>query len=229
MVRARSCLLLSAVLLSACESALPNLPQGKAAYAAFPAPQGDLAIRNYAIGPLDTIAITVFQEPDLTLKDVQVDAAGNVLLPLIGDVRAAGLTSTQLAQEIGLRLRRGYLSSPQVSVIIQESVSQKVTVEGSVTDPGVYEIKGRTTLLDALAMAKGPSRVARLREVIVFREIAGKQSGAMFDVSAIRRGDMENPEILGNDTVVVGLSHIKAAWRDILTASPLVAAFRPFG
>lgn len=206
----------------------PKLPEGTASYQTFPVPRGDDTLRSYRIGPQDVIAITVFQEPDLTLKDVEVDAAGNILLPLIGSVRAAGMTSTDLAEEIAKRLNGRFLRDPQVSVLVQSSVSQKVTVEGSVNEAGVYEIKGRTTLIDALAMAKGPSRVAALGNVVIFRVINGQRMGALFNVTHIRRGEADDPEILGNDTIVVGLSGIKAAWRDVLTAAPLVSAFRPF-
>ena len=206
---------------------MPNLPHGPAAYTALPTPltQSD---RDYHIGPLDTIAVTVFQETDLSAKDIQVDASGNVLLPLIGTVNVKGRTTEQLSADIARLLGQKYLQNPQVSVLVQSSASQKVTVEGSVTEPGVYEIRGRTTLVDALAMAKGPTRVARLTEVVVFREAGDKRMGAVFDLSKIRRGEALDPEILGRDTVVVGLSNVKAAWRDVLTASPLLQVLRPF-
>ncbi len=205
----------------------PDLPVGAQAYAIIPAPVPDGAVRNYRIGPLDTIAINVFQEPDLSVKDVSVDAGGNVILPLIGEIRAGGHTSSEFGRLVADRLRGAYLKDPQVSIIVQDSASQKVTVEGSVTEPGVYSIKGRTTLLDALAMAKGTSRVAALDQVVVFRDINGQRMGALFDVKKIQRGETADPEILGNDSVVVGLSFVKAAWRDVLTAAPLVIAFRP--
>ena len=220
-------LLATAPLIAGCVNK-PGLPDGAQSYQSFPPPRTDDTLRSYKIGPQDVIAITVFQEPDLTLKDVEVDAAGNVLLPLIGTVRAAGMTSSDLAEEIARRLNGRFLKDPQVSVIVQSSVSQKVTVEGSVNEAGVYEIKGRTTLIDALAMAKGPSRVAALSDVVIFRVINGQRMGALFNVTHIRRGEAEDPEVMGNDTIVVGLSGIKAAWRDILTAAPLVTAFRPF-
>lgn len=206
----------------------PNLPSGPAAYTNFPAPNEDQGLRNYRIGPLDTLNITVFQEPDLTLKEVQVDAGGNLLLPLIGSVRAAGMTSGELSGEIAQRLESRFLENPQVSVIVASSVSQKVIVEGSVNEAGVYEIKGRTTLLEALAMAKGTNRVAALSEVVVFRNIKGERMGALFDVGKIRRGEADDPEILGNDTVVVGFSYLKGAWRDFLTTAPIIGAFSNF-
>ncbi|MDH7637278.1 polysaccharide biosynthesis/export family protein [Sphingomonas oryzagri] len=202
-----------------------TLPSGSAAYNTFPPPNTEHSTDNYKIGPLDTIAVTVFQEPDLTSAAIQVDAAGNVLLPLIGQVSAEDKTSTELAAEISSKLSTRYLTNPQVSVIVTDSVSQHVTVNGSVTEPGVYAIKGRTTLLDALAMAKGTSRVAALDQVAVFRMVNGQRIGGLFDVSKINRGLAPDPEIKGSDTIVVGLSNVKAAWRDVLTAAPLLTAF----
>ncbi len=169
--------------------------------------------------------MNVFQEADLSTAAVQVDASGRVLLPLIGQMDADGKTSTELASQIADKLRAKYLTDPQVSVIVSDSVSQHVTLNGAVTEPGVYAIKGRTTLLDALAMAKGTSRVAALDQVAVFRIVNGKRVGGLFNVSKINRGEAPDPEILGEDTIVVGLSNVKAAWRDILTAAPLLTTF----
>ncbi len=89
------------LLLGACAQSLPDLPQGTQAYANFSSTP-DSAVRDYRIGAFDTIAVTVFQEPDLTAKDVQVDAAGMVLLPLIGSSTIpAASTWTSLAVRSG--------------------------------------------------------------------------------------------------------------------------------
>ncbi len=200
-------------------------PAGGEAYKQIPPPSAGHEADSYKIGPLDTLTVTVFQEPDLTSSGVQVDAAGNVLLPLIGQVTAENKTSTELASEIALKLGTRYLTHPQVSVIVTDAVSQRVTVTGSVAEPGVYAVKGRTTLLDALAMAKGTSRVAALDQVAVFREVNGQRIGGVFNVDKINSGLAPDPEIKGNDTIVVGLSNVKAAWRDVLTASSLISAF----
>ena len=210
--------------LAACTRPNPTIPVGAAAYAVMPPPAPGTVRREYRIGPLDTITITVFQEPDLSPANVVVDASGNVLLPLIGAVRAADLTSAELSQAIAAKLDR-FLVSPQVSVSVVNAVSQKVTVDGSVEQPGVYAIQGRTTLIDALAMARGTNRVAALDQVIVFREIDGRMAAARFNIKDIRMGLQVNPEILGSDTVVVGFSNVKGVYRDIVAASPLVASF----
>jgi len=204
-----------------------NLPTGAEAYTIIPPPSAATALREYRIQPPDKITVLVFREPDLSLADVEVDSAGKITLPLVGPILAAGKTTEELAGEISSQLGARYLAHPQVSVFVSSASSQRVVVEGSVVQPGIYDVRGRTTLLGALALAKGPSRVAALREVAVFRFVDGQRMAAKFDVPAIRRGEAPDPEILGNDTVVVGFSGLKATWRDILTASPIVAAFRP--
>jgi polysaccharide export outer membrane protein len=223
-------LLVCGVLLATCGCAdrLPRLVSGAEAYRAFPAPATDGRLPAYLIGPFDRIAVSVYQEDDLSVRDVQVDSAGDVVLPLVGRVHVAGQTSAAVGAEVAQALGGRYLVNPQVSVIVQESVSQKVTVEGSVLEPGVYAIQGRTTLLDAVAMAKGTSRVAALNNAVIFREIDGKRFGALFDLRRINTGQAPDPQILGNDTVVIGHSNIKAAWRDVLTAAPLVSAARVY-
>jgi len=206
-----------------------SLPRGAAAYQSLPASIDAGPQRDYRIGALDAIDVTVFQEPDLSTKATVVDASGKITLPLIGSITAAGKTASELSAEISDRLGESYLQHPQVSVVVSASVSQKVTVEGEVTEPGIYDVNGQTTLLQALAMAKGESKVAALNQVVVFRTIDGKRFGAVFDVASIRKGLAEDPQIRANDVVVVGLSHAKSIWREILTTAPLLNVFRPLG
>ena len=132
--------------------------------------------------------------------------------------------SNVVLKDIAAKLGR-YIVRPQVAVSVVNAVSQKVTVDGSVEQPGVYAIQGRTTLIDALAMARGTSRVAALEEVIVFREIDGRPAAARFNIKEIRMGRQPNTEILGNDTVVVGFSNIKGVYRDLVGSSALLSSF----
>ena len=208
--------------LAACSTV--NLPEGQAAYDLVPAANANAEPAEYRIGALDVLKITVFQEPDLSLESVPVDAAGNILFPLIGKVSAARKTTSELSDDIAARLATNFLVDPQVSTIVTEAVSQKVTVEGSVNKPGVFEIDGSTNLIQALALAEGPTRTARLGEVVVFRTIDNQVYGAKFDYGKIRRGEMPNPELLGGDTVVVGFSFAKGAFRDFLTVAPLLTS-----
>ena len=222
----KSCsIVIFGLVLTSCAGA-PRLPSGTSAYGVIPAALPDGEMRSYRIGPLDTISVTVFQEPDLSVRGLQVDAAGKVIVPLVGEIEAGGKTSTQLAQEIAQQFGR-FLERPQIAVTVQDSVSQKVTVEGGVIESGVYQIRGKTTLLDAIAMAKGLTRAAARDQVAIFRVTDRQRVGALFDIGKINHGEAPDPEILGSDVVVVGISNIKQAWLDVLQASPLIAAVRP--
>ena len=229
MVRARILVAASALALVLGGCAGSELPGGAAAYQAVPALNPDVPVKDYLIGPLDTISVYVFKDPDLSLKDVQVDASGNVLLPLAGRVQAAGKSAGEVSDEIAKRLGDRFLENPQVTVTVEVAVSQKVTVEGSVMQPGVYEIKGPTSLLEAIALAHGTTRTASLSQIAVFRVVNGQRVGGVFNLSSIRRGAASDPEIIGNDVVVVGFSFVKSGWRDLLTAVPFVSIFKPFG
>lgn len=220
MLRASICGLI-ALAVAACSST--NLPRGEAAYANFPPPSQDSNVNEYRIGPLDVLKITVFQEEDLSLEEVPVDASGDILLPLIGRVEAAGKTGTQLSTDIANRLGERYLVDPQVSIIVSVSASQNITVEGAVAKPGIFEIQGQSNLLQAMALAEGPTQTAKLGEVIVFRRKDDGLYAAQFNLSDIRTGKAENPEIVAGDIVVVGNSFAKALFRDFLQLSPLLA------
>ena len=180
---------------------------------------------DYRIGALDRLNITVFQIKDLTVEKMQVDAGGRILLPLIGSVMARGRTTTELSDEIATRLAGRYLQSPQVSVTVEEAVSQKVSVEGAVNEAGVFELKGRTSLLEAVARAKGAAKNANLHRVTIIRSVDGAPHAATFDLAAIGQGRARNPEVLGNDVVIVDGSKAKDLWHGIVEALPALYVF----
>ena len=205
-----------------------NLPRGAGAYQLIPLASASKPAQDYRIGPMDAIDITVLQEPDLSAKALQVDAFGSVNLPLIGDVAAAGKTASQLAAEIAAKYGQKYLERPQVAVVVSKPVPRRVVVQGEVAQPGIYEISGPTTLLSALSLAKGETEFASLNEVVVFRNINGQRMGAVFDVKAIRTGMAEDPEVLSNDTIVVGYSAARRTCKNIMNSMPILNIFRPF-
>lgn len=204
-----------------------DLPVGAAAYANVPPPGASLSLREYLIQPPDRLTVSVYREPDLSISDVEVDSAGKIAMPLLGSVVAAGKTTEALAADISAKLGARFLVHPEVTAYVSTAASQRVVVEGSVTQPGVYTLVGPTTLLGALALARGPTRVAALKEVAVFRQIDGQRVAAKFDIPAIRRGEAPDPEIIANDTVVVGFSGLKSAYRDVIQLSPIFSVFRP--
>ncbi len=187
-----------------------------------------LSPTEYRIGVGDKLDIRVFQVADLSFEELVVDTSGNIQLPLIGAVRGAGRTAREMSTDIAERLATQYLRHPQVTVTVKEAASQKITVDGAVAKPGVYEMRGSTSLLQAVAMAEGPTRVADLTKVAVFRSIDGRRSVAVFDLAAIRQGRASDPPVLGDDVIVVDTSRLSSALREVVGALPALSAFAYF-
>lgn len=182
---------------------------------------------NQKIGPLDTIEVKVFQVDELS-GEHQVDLNGFINMPLIGKIVAQGKTSEELGQHIADRLGKKYLRSPNVNVLMKTAAVKTITVDGSVGLPGVFPVQGSTSLLKAIALARGTSDGANPRRVIVFRTINGQRTAAAFDLTSIRRAEAPDPEIYGNDIVVVDGNTSKSAYREILGALPLVGLLNTF-
>jgi polysaccharide export outer membrane protein len=117
-------------------------------------PSATLADPNYILGPEDVIKIDVFDVPELS-KTVRVANDGQISLPLIGRVQAAGLTAEQLRQELAEKWGENYLQDPQVTVFVDEFKAKPVSVIGAVEKPGLYPLTGRRTLIEMLSMAGG--------------------------------------------------------------------------
>jgi polysaccharide export outer membrane protein len=207
-------------LLGACAT-VEDAPRGEEAYAVIPpAPAVGM---DYRIAPDDVLRIQVYHEPGLSLEDAQVTAAGMIRMPLIGDVSIAGLTASEASDVIAGRLGERYLVSPQVSLFVKKAVGRRVTLDGEVREPGLYQVDGRLSLLQAVALAKGPTRLAGLDQVVIVRQIEGQRQAALFDLAAIRKGQAPDPEILPGDQVIVGLSRAKAILGGALLAIPALA------
>lgn len=115
---------------------------------------GRSSFRDYKIGPQDLLEISVFEVEKLN-KTVRVSSQGNVNLPLIGVLKVKGLTPEELEKEIRSLLAEKYLQDPHVNVLIKEFRNQRISVMGSVKNPGVFDVTGTRTILDLLAMAGG--------------------------------------------------------------------------
>jgi polysaccharide export outer membrane protein len=193
-----------------------NVALAPATHPSSPAPADLLkqTLDDYKIGPSDLIEISVFQVPELS-KTVRVGARGVLTLPLIGQVEAAGLSGEELEQLIAKKLSQSYLQDPQVSVFIKEYISQRVTVEGSVNKPGVFPISGKTTLLQAIAMAGGLDKLADQNDIKLFRDRKdGTRETIPFDLEPIRKGEAPDPVLSTSDVIVVGKSGARSAIRE---------------
>lgn len=194
---------------------------------ALPVPdRGDLLAetRPYLIGPFDRLTIDVFGVEELSQKDVQTDASGRISFPLAGIIEAAGRTPSEIEVELETRLSGRYIRDPQVTVNLKETVSQVITVDGQVREPGLYPVIGKMTLMRAVATAKGASEFAKLDDVVLFRTVKGQDFAAVYNLEAIRRGNYEDPEVFANDVVVVGDSKARRMFKDALQIAPLLTA-----
>lgn len=179
---------------------------------------------DYRIGAQDLLEITVFGVPELS-RTVRVNSNGQISLPLIGGVQAGGRTIPELEKDVGAKLAKSYLQDPQVSVFVKEFTSQRVTLEGALNKPGIYPLTGKTTLLQAVAMAGGLDQLAQLDGVVVFRQIEGKKMAAVFDIRKISSGDAVDPQVYGDDIVVVEQSGSKNALQNFIKAAPAIGLF----
>lgn len=216
----------SALLLAACAS--PRLVDtGQVAITtpdALPAPTvADVVdgVRPHFVGPFDQLSVDVLGLPELS-RQVRVDANGHIALPLAGSLDVTGKSPEEIADLIQGRLRASYVKNPLVTVTVNETVSQTLTVDGEVRAPGIYPVLGRMTLIKAVASAQGTSEVANAAHVVVFRKVQGKQMAALYDLRAIRLGAYPDPLVYTNDVIVVGESSARRLFPQILQAAGLI-------
>jgi polysaccharide export outer membrane protein len=183
---------------------------------------------GYRIGALDVLEISVFGVPELS-GQVEVSDSGNIQLPLLGETPVAGKTAEELQQNLTSRLGAEYLQNPQVRVTVKEFKSRAVTVSGAIGSPGIYPLKGETTLLQVVAMAGG-FKESSDSTVLVLRkgDGGGKRLAARFDISSIEKGRADDPIVQPGDTIVAGESAIKKTYQTFLKALPIAGAFMMF-
>ncbi|MGC9970669.1 MAG: polysaccharide biosynthesis/export family protein [Bryobacteraceae bacterium] len=109
---------------------------------------------TYVLGPEDQIAIRALEAEEISDKPIRIDMSGNIRLPMVGRIHAAGLTLEQFEAQVSARLKT-YINDPEVSVSIVEFRSQPISVIGSVRNPGVHQLQGRKTLVEILSLAGG--------------------------------------------------------------------------
>ncbi len=185
--------------------------------------------QTYLMRPSDQISVNVFREPDFSLENVRIGVGGNVSLPMLGSIPAAGMTAAQFEQDVARRLTAAGLRLPMVSVNVNEYASHLVTVEGAVASPGVYSFQPGARLSSAIAMGGGTNRTAKRDQVAVFRETGDGISIAKFDYTQVSQGTMLDPILEPGDRVVVGTDGLSVFWQDVLTALPAFGVFANVG
>jgi polysaccharide biosynthesis/export protein len=158
---------------------------------------------EFRLGPDDVIEVSVYQEKELSAT-VPVRPDGKISIPLIGEMPASGKTATELQKEISLRYAK-FISEPAVTVVVKEVNSPKVSVLGEVKNPGMYKIKDRATVLDAIAMAGGTTEYAKRDKVTLIRvNAAGETSRVKVNLDDQIKGRRGNPiYILPYDKIYV--------------------------
>jgi polysaccharide export outer membrane protein len=172
-----------------------------------------VAQTDYKIGPQDVLTVTVFGEPDLSGK-YTVEQDGTFTFPLVGRVKAGGVTMREFELELKKLLTDGFLKNPSVSIVMETYRSQRILVMGEVRAPGEYLLTGDMTLLAALARAGGTSPAAS-REAIIVRSArrvatsgdggaAGDAEIIRVDLAELQGGNMAlNITLQDSDTVNV--------------------------
>ncbi len=161
-------------------------------------------VKTYKIGPGDLLAISVWKEPELTQK-VPVRPDGMITMPLVGDLKAAGTTPLELQSTLEEKLK-AFISSPAVTVIVEEVRSKMFNVLGQVQRPGAFGLAGHMTVLDGLAMAGGFKDFAKTKKIYVMRKMAdGTVQRLPFNYNEVVKGKNteQNVELESHDTIVV--------------------------
>lgn len=160
-------------------------------------------VGDYRIGPEDVLDISVWNNSAIS-RTVPVRPDGKISLPLVNDVQAAGLTPTQL-RSVLLKKLAEYVPSPEVSVIVREVHSFKVSVIGEVKKTGRHELKGRATVLDILAMAEGFGEFAGRGRIVVLRPEGKTMRQIPFNYNKVvsNNGALENFFLQPGDIIVV--------------------------
>jgi len=163
---------------------------GRAEAQSPPSIPGEAAVA-YRIGPEDVLQISVFSNEALS-RTVPVRPDGMISLPLLNDVKAAGLTPMELRDAIMKRLVE-FVPSPEVAVIVTEVKSFMISVIGQVVKPGRYDLRSSATIVDALAMAGGFKEFAGRSKIIVTRTQGGVTKRIPFNYDKL--DETKNPQV----------------------------------
>jgi polysaccharide export outer membrane protein len=168
-----------------------------AALARFNAPTAD-----YQIGPEDVLDISVWKNPELSRK-VPVRPDGKVSLPLVNDIQAAGLTPSELREQLAKKLAE-FVPTPEVAVIVAEVQSLRVSVVGAVKTPGRFMLKSPATVLECIALAQGLTEFANRDKIVVLRQEGSTAKRIPFNYSKVAgSSDQENFFVKPGDIIVV--------------------------
>ena len=157
----------------------------------------------YRIGPSDMLDIQVWNEPDIS-KQVRVLLDGTIVLPLVGEIKAAGMTPNELAKDLKKRLSQ-FIAEPEVTVMVIEEKYNRYFVVGQIQNPGEYYIDYPITILQAIARAGGFLEWAKKSKIFLIRPTPKGEIRLEFNYDEFVKGNrsIENIEILSGDTIII--------------------------
>jgi polysaccharide export outer membrane protein len=162
------------------------------------------ATDDYVIGMEDVLAVSVWKEPELSVKELVVRPDGKISLPLVNDIQASGLTPRQLQEGIAEKLKE-FIANPNVNVTVIKIFSHTVSVVGQVNKPGLYTLGSPTTVLDILARVGGFTEYAKEKDIRIMRKENGKDLLFRFNYKNVIKGkDLhQNITLKDGDVVMV--------------------------
>lgn len=160
-------------------------------YSREPDPRG----REFVVGPADVLRIQIWKDQELS-TEAPVRPDGTLTMPLLGDVRAAGQTPSQIKEEVTKRLTK-YFKDAVVTVSVQSVNSYRFTVSGNVLHPGVYSANNYVTIMEAVALAGGVNRFADTKSVVVIRrDDKGQTRRIPIDLAALEDGKARHHDLV---------------------------------
>jgi polysaccharide export outer membrane protein len=160
-----------------------------------------------ALGPGDVFEVRVFRELDLSGL-FQVAPDGTIDFPLLGSIRVAGMTSSQVAETLRDGLSAGYLREPYVTVTVKEFLSKRVYVLGQVEKPGTFRYEDGMSVIQVITLAGGPTKAARPNSTVVTRVEQGREVRTVVPVKDISEGKARNFQMRPGDIVFVPESYL---------------------
>jgi polysaccharide biosynthesis/export protein len=159
---------------------------------------------GYLIGPEDVLAVVFWREKDLSVDAIAVRPDGMITVPLINDIKAAGMTPDQLREQIQTAAGK-YVTDPSVTVVVKTINSRKVFITGQVAKPGQYPLTGPTSVMQLIATAGGVHEFADTKKILIMRSERGQQVAKQFNYEDVlnRKNLQQNIELLPGDTVIV--------------------------
>jgi polysaccharide export outer membrane protein len=159
-----------------------------------PLPPPEKGERVYRVGPPDLLLVTIRPEPAI-VREATVRPDGMISVDYVGDVRAAGLTPDEIADDIDKRIRT-YVRSPQVTVALVESRSRAISIHGYVNRPATFPLQRDTRVSEALGLVAGPTEYAARSRIRVIRHTAESARVYRVDLDAIQAGDLRSDIVL---------------------------------